>query len=397
MSTTGFRSIATGPVLVWAGTAVAARLPIAMAPLALVFLARGLPGGYAFGATLAAVWVLAEVIGAPVLGLWLRAERTKAHLLLAFGVAAGCYWGLAFGPSLPTPVVVGLTFVAGFAPAASPGGLRALLTRLVPEDDVAKVLSAEVMLNGLIWAGAPAVVAFLAVGAGPGAPMAVAGTLNLLAFVLVVLRLPEGAPDDDGGPAVRVTAKTLAAPWPVYLTAAASMAMVSTIELVLPALIESRGLSVATVGPLLVAFWVSSVAGGVVYGRRRWPGSASRQSLVCLVVTTAALSAVAVLPGVAGIGATLALGGLFQAAVLVTRNLSLRERLPAAAHAAGYSIMYAATGIGYSVVAAASALALRTLSPAVAIGCGGAITAVIVLVSAVAERRPVRLPTTPAS
>ncbi|MET8849697.1 MFS transporter [Amycolatopsis sp. NPDC004625] len=397
MSTTGYRSIATGPVLGWAATAVAARLPIAMAPLALVFLARGLPGGYAFGATLAAVWVLAEVIGAPVLGLWLRAERTKVHLLLAFGVAAGCYWGLAFGPSLPTPVVVVLTFVAGFAPAASPGGLRALLTRLVPEDDVAKVLSAEVMLNGLIWAGAPAVVAFLAVGAGPGAPMAVAGTLNLLALVLVVVRLPEGAPDDGGGPAARVTAKTLAAPWPVYLTAAASMAMVSTIELVLPALIESRGLSVATVGPLLVVFWVSSVAGGVVYGRRRWPGSASRQSLVCLVVTTAALSAVAVLPGVAGIGATLALGGLFQAAVLVTRNLSLRERLPAAAHAAGYSIMYAATGIGYSVVAAASALALRTLSPAVAIGCGGAITVVIVAISAVAERRPVRLPTSPPS
>ncbi|MEV4050680.1 MFS transporter [Amycolatopsis sp. NPDC049688] len=394
MGTTGYRSIATAPVLVWAGTAVAARLPIAMAPLALVFLARGLPGGYAFGATLAAVWVLAEVIGAPVLGLWLRAERTKAHLLLAFGVAAACYLGLAFGPALPTAVVVALTFVAGFAPAASPGGLRALLTRLVPEDDVAKVLSAEVMLNGLIWAGAPAVVAFLAVGAGPGAPMAVAGALNLLAFGLVVFRLPEGVPDDTG-PAVRVTAKTLAAPWPVYLTAAASMAMVSTIELVLPALIESRGLSVATVGPLLVVFWVSSVAGGVVYGRRRWPGSASRQSLVCLVVTTAALSAVAVLPGVAGIGATLAVGGLFQAAVLVTRNLSLRERLPAVAHAAGYSIMYAATGIGYSVVAAASALALRALSPAAAIGFGGAITVVIVAISAVAERRPVRLPTGP--
>jgi hypothetical protein len=128
------------------------------------------------------------------------------------------------------------------------------------------------------------------------------------------------------------------------------------------------------------------VAGGVVYGRRQWPGGVRRQSLVCLLVTTVALTSVALLPGAVGMGFGLAVGGAFQAAVLVTRNLSLRERLPAASHTAGYAIMYAATGVGYSIVAASSALVLTFLSPAAAVLGGGMVTLVIVAAGGLAER-----------
>lgn len=64
-----YRDVASPQVLVWACTSVGARMPVAMAPLALVFLVRERPGGYALGAVLAAAYVIGEIVGAPVLGM----------------------------------------------------------------------------------------------------------------------------------------------------------------------------------------------------------------------------------------------------------------------------------------------------------------------------------------
>lgn len=386
-ATTGYRSIATREVLIWGLAALVNKLPIAMAPLAFVFLARELPGGYALGATLAAVWVIAEVVGAPLLGMWFSARHARAHLGFGLGLGAVSYAVLAYGQSLPTWVLFAVTFLSGFGPAASPGGMRALLTNLVPERDAPKVLSAEVVLNGLVWAAAPALVAVLALQAGPGVPMALGAALNVAAIVLVCC-LPKltVTEDEESRPRAGSRVRTLMSAWPIYLTAAASMAMVSTMELVLPALLESKGMPVAAVAPLLVVFWVSSVVGGFLYGRRTWPGTVRAQGFVVLLITITALSLVAVVPGVVAIGMTLAVGGVFQSCVLVTRNLSLRERLPTASHTAGYAIMYATTGVGYSIVAVTAALVMAYASPTIAILGGGAISVIIALASGFAER-----------
>ncbi|MDF3147230.1 MFS transporter, partial [Streptomyces sp. T21Q-yed] len=82
-----YRDVASKQVLIWACTAVAARMPVAMAPLALVFLVRERPGGYTLGATLAAAYVLGEIIAAPVLGMRLDPARGRRHL--ALGLAGG--------------------------------------------------------------------------------------------------------------------------------------------------------------------------------------------------------------------------------------------------------------------------------------------------------------------
>ncbi|KJK43659.1 hypothetical protein UK23_32300 [Lentzea aerocolonigenes] len=390
MATVGYRSIVTKPVLVWTAAALANKLPIAMAPLAFVFLAREMPGGYALGATLAALWVVSEVVGAPLLGVWFNPERARLHLAFGLGAGALAYGALSLGETLPAPALFVLTFLSGFGPAASPGGLRAILTRLVPEEDVSKVLSAEVSLNGLVWAMAPVVVAFVATGVSPGTPMAVAAALDVVAVAVVVFFLPEGR-TEEAPPGGTTSTKVLASAWPSYLTAAASMAMVAIVELVLPALVESKGIEVRAVAPLLATFWVAGVLGGYLYGRRTWPASRRVQAFVSLLVTTTALTLVAVAPGAVGIGIALAVGGMFQSAVLVTRNLSLRDALPASAHTAGYALMYATTGVGYSIVAATSALVMTYTSPGVAILGGGAITLVLGVVATVSEgRRPKR-------
>lgn len=61
----GYRDLMTRAFLLWAVVSLASKAPVAMAPLALVFLSRESPGGYTLGATLASVYVLGEVVGAP--------------------------------------------------------------------------------------------------------------------------------------------------------------------------------------------------------------------------------------------------------------------------------------------------------------------------------------------
>jgi MFS family permease len=138
-----YRDVASPQVLVWACTSVGARMPVAMAPLALVFLVRERPGGYALGAALAAAYVIGEIVGAPVLGMRLPPERARPRL--AVGLAAGAcgFAGLGVFPDAPSLVLGAFAFLAGAAPAAATGGLRALLTELVPERAVAQALSTE--------------------------------------------------------------------------------------------------------------------------------------------------------------------------------------------------------------------------------------------------------------
>ncbi|WP_327677163.1 MFS transporter [Streptomyces sp. NBC_00467] len=375
--------------LLWGLVALASKTPVAMAPLALVFLTRQSPYGYTFGAILASVYVLGEVVGAPLLGT--RPGRGRLRRQLSFGLMAGA---LAFGAlplavsAAPPSVLIGLAFVAGVAPAACPGGIRAMLTRLVADNAVPRALSAEAMLTQIIWAAAPGLVVPLALQVHPGAPLMVVALLAATASVLL-LRLPEPEEPESAGLPSRPMAATLLTGWPVYLTSAASMAMLATAELVLPALLEERHIAVGWAGPLLAGFALAGAAGAFCYGLRTWPGSVRTQSLVFLVGTSGCLGLVTVLPGVTGIAAGLLLTGVLQAGVMIARTLSLRERLPQHAHAAAYSVMYAVGGVGYSLAASLSAVVLDRANASVAILGGVAVTLLITAVSALAEsRRP---------
>jgi MFS family permease len=385
----------TRELLLWGLAALASKAPVAMAPLALVFLSRQSPAGYTFGASLASAYVLGEVVGAPLLGARLGRGRMRRQLSAGLMAGALTFCALPLAGSAPSPVLIGLAFLAGAAPAACPGGIRAMLTRLVADDMVPRALSAEATLTQIIWAAAPGLVVLLAFQVHSGAPLML-GALLAAAASILLLRLPEPQePESAKRPAVPMI-RTLLSGWPVYLTSAAAMAMLATAELVLPALLEERHVAVGWSGPLLAGFALASAAGAFCYGLRTWPGSVGAQSLVFLAVTAGCLCLVTVLPGMPGIAVGLLLAGVFQSGVMVTRNLSLRERLPQHGHAVAYSVMYAVGGVGYSLTASLSAVALYLANPSVAILGGVAITLLITAVSAIAESRSTpRTPTKP--
>ncbi|MCT4357710.1 MFS transporter [Streptomyces sp. Je 1-79] len=389
-----YRDIVTRPVLAWSAVAVACRLPVAMAPLALVFLVRERPGGYTLGAALAAAYVLGEIVAAPVLGIRMNAERARPHLAVGLVVGALAFTGLGLGISgTAHPVVLGLlALLAGAGPSAAPGAMRALLTGMVPEKAVTQALSMESVLTFGIWAAAPALVTGLALGAGPGVPLLLMGVL-MAASVAGLWTLPagwraDGRGDEHGEPMRRVLGRA----WPVYVTGAASLTLLALAELILPALLEQRAIGIGWAGPLLAGFSIGSAVGAFVYGLRGgWPGRLPVQSLVLILGVSAGVVLVAVLPWAGAIALALVLAGLLQAPAMLTRNLALRQMLPAHALAAGYSVMYAAVGAGYAASGSLAGALLKVVAPSTAILWGVGLTLLLAAIGAAGEWRRVRL------
>ncbi|MEV6169288.1 MFS transporter [Streptomyces sp. NPDC051954] len=384
-----YRDVASKQVLTWSCVAIGARMPVAMAPLALVFLVRERPGGYSLGATLAAAYVIGEIIGAPVLGMRLNPARARPHL--AVGLAAGAvgFAGLGAFPGAHPAILGGFAFLAGAAPAAAPGGLRALLTSLVPGRAAAQALSLESILTFGVWALSPATVAGLALGVAPGLPLLLAAALMAWSVAGLWL-LPAGWEADGQDGAGFSKLRVLTGAWPVYVTGAASLSLLALAELVLPALLEQRGIGVGWSGPLLMGMALAAAGGAFLYGLRSWPGRLRTRSVVLMTGMSAAVALVALIPGAPGIATALGVAGLLQSGAMLTRTLSLREALPPSALAAGYSVMYAAVGAGYAATGSLAGALLTVAAPSTAILSGVALTMVLTAVGWWGEIRTAR-------
>ncbi|SEE20644.1 hypothetical protein SAMN05216489_05846 [Streptomyces sp. 3213] len=377
-----YRDVVSRQVLTWACTAVGARMPVAMAPLALVFLVRERPGGYSLGAIIAAAYVLGEIVAAPVLGMRLRPERARGQLAVGLGLGAAGFLGLGMFPGAHPVVLAGFACLAGAAPSAATGALRTLLSSLVPEQSVAQALSVESILTAGVWALSPAAVAGLALGVAPRGPLLLAAGL-MASSVGGLWLLPagwgaggtdgKGETGGSGAPLLRV----LVGAWPVYVTGAASMTLLGLSELVLPALLEQRGIGVGWSGPLLAGMAVGGGLGAFLYGLRGWPGLLRTRSLVLMAGTSACVSLAALIPSTPGIAVALVVGGTLQSGAMITRNLSLREVLPPGALAAGYSVMYAAAGAGYAATGSLAGALLRVTAPSTAILTGVGLTGLL--------------------
>ncbi|TDC18521.1 MFS transporter [Streptomyces sp. 8K308] len=391
----GYRQLATRPVVGWGLVAVGARLPVAMAPLAFVFLVRERPGGSALGAGIAAVYVIGEVVGAAVLGPRLRPVRARGQLAGGLAIGACAFAALGLLPDAHPVVLGALAALAGAAPAAAPGGLRALLTAQLPEALAVTALSAESMLTNVVWAVAPALVGALALGLAPPLPLLLAAVL-MAAATAGLWALPVGWPADAGDRRGASMGRTLAGAWPIYLTGAAAMALLALAELVLPALLEQRAIGVGWAGPLLAGYSVAAATGAVLYGARgTWPGSLRAQSLVLLLGVTGCVAFAATAGSLPWIAGALLVAGLLQSGVQVSRTLALREALPPSTHAAAYSVLYAVVGVGYAASAALAGAVQSAAPPSVAVLVGVGLTLLLVAASALGElrgRRPAERP-----
>lgn len=385
-----YRNLATRAVFCWALVSISSKLPVAMAPLALVFLVRERPGGYALGGALAAAYVVGEVLGAGLLvGPRLSAARARSQLAAGLVGGAIAFAGLGLLHHAHPWILAALAVVAGAAPSAAPGGLRALLIAQLPEALAVKAVSVESVLTSVVWAIAPALTAVLTFRLAAPAPLVVAAVAMACAAV-GMFSIPQGPPpptplDDQAGTS---RLRVLARAWPIYLIGAAANALLAVAELVLPALLEQRAIDVEWTGPLLAGFAIASAVGATVYGLRvRWPGALPAQTLWLQLAVAGCVVAVALTKSVTLIAGALMLAGVLEAAVYVARMLQLRQAISPEAHAAAFSMMYAAGAVGYSSSAALTSFIQHAATPSVAILYGTALTALLTIISALGQRR----------
>jgi hypothetical protein len=360
-----------------------------MAPLALVFVVRDRPGGYALGGALAAAYVVGEVFGAGLLvGPRLSAVRARGQLAAGLTGGAVAFSGLGLLHHASPWILAALAVLAGVAPSAAPGGLRALLIAQLPEGLAVKALSVESVLTYVVWAIAPALTAVLTFRVAAPAPLVVAAAAMACAAVGMFSIPQRPPPASVESVAVRSRLRILARAWPIYLTSAAANALLAVAELVLPALLDQRAIDVEWTGPLLAGFSIASAVGAIVYGLRvRWPGSIRAQTFWLQIAVAGCVGAVALTDSVALIGGALVLAGVLAAGVYVARMLLLRHAIPPDAHAAAYSMMYAAGAVGYSSSAAFTSFIQNVAEPSAAILYGTALTVLLTITSALGQRR----------
>jgi predicted MFS family arabinose efflux permease len=204
------------------------------------------------------------------------------------------------------------------------------------------------------------------------------------------LRDPGPASSDGRAAEVRIWRRT----WPALLQEGAVLVCVGAAYTGLPGLLESVGTDPAAAGPVLAAFAVAGLAGGLAYGSRTWPGAYRTQSAVLVLAVTAVLGLAVVMPTAGVICALVVLSGLAGTPALTARAAGVQHLLPEHAWATGFSGLYAAGGVGFGAAGVVVAGLLDAAGVRAAMLACVALAALAAVIGAVAESRQAREPGT---
>ncbi|MFI6388153.1 hypothetical protein [Nonomuraea sp. NPDC050540] len=374
---------------VWFAVLVCQRFPVAAAPLALVFLGHAATGSYAVGALLGGGHALAEAVAAGPLGRRFDRRPARSEIALVLGVEAAAFALLALlataSPRAEWWTPAGMLALAGLGGAISAGahgGLRALLVRLAPPERRVPALSLESVAGTTVWTVAPAVVALLAV-------VDARLPILLMAAVAAAGALAGRRLLDPPRTATAHRARLWRISWPAMAYDGAMMFAFGAVSLALPVLLAAHDADAALAGPVLTAYTLAGIGGGLLYGARAWPGTPPAQAALLSAGIGLALGAATLVPVLGLVVALFAVAGLLQTPALTARAVSLQDRLPESQWAVGFSGMYAAGGLGYGAAGMTVAWLVERVGAQPAIGLCVALSTLVALGSSVAERRRV--------
>jgi MFS family permease len=284
-------------------SALVARLPQGMAPLAVLLLVRGATHSYAAAGAAVGASAFATAACAPLLGRLVDAQGRRRVLLPLAGGQALLYGLLVVAAQshAGAAVLIVLAAISGaLLPPVAPV-VRVMLGELFNDPDTRDTAYAlEAVIQEVLWVTGPLGVALVVAFGSPAVAVGLLGVVCLGGTTLF-LRSPWLRADPAGAGAGRAArTSALASPElrallaPIALTGAG----LGAIEVGLPSLALHAGSRPAS--GLLLALWsVGSMAGGLWYGARAWRSSLARRyrmSLGLAVLCTAPLIAARSIP-----------------------------------------------------------------------------------------------------
>ncbi|MFJ7527986.1 MFS transporter [Streptomyces griseus] len=341
------------------GGTLTGRLPNAMAPIGILLWITGSGGTIAFGGLLAALYGLASALSQPVKGLLMdrRGQRAvhlpaavlNSALLIALPVA-GPYGGAA--------VTVTLAIAAGLTAPPLEAGLRALWPSVLPEHRLRHAaLALDTGTQGLLHIVGPVLVAALASAYSPAFALATTAALGLAGTLVVATTppsrrwRPRPAQSEDGATR-RLGSGPLVALFVALLGVGFALGALTVWAVSMARIHHTDILS----GLLPAAFSAGSFLGGLVYGRRTWPASTSRQLRLGSAAFLAGWLPLLALPGPHAATATVMLPGAFLTVLVATAYVTTDVLAPAHRTSEAYAWLILSIGVGQ---AAGTALAGR--------------------------------------
>jgi MFS family permease len=391
---TSYRSVlsAPGAPRLFA-TALVARLPQGMAPLAILLLVRGATHSYAAAGLAVGASAFATAGCAPVLGR--RVDRLgRARVLGRLALAQAAAYGLLVVAAQAHAGAAWLIVLSALSGALLPpvAPVVRVMLREVFDDPAARetAYSLEAVIQEVLWITGPLVVAVLIAVASPAVAVALlgavclAGTAMFLRSRLVRSSSSRPVPTNRGSALASPELRALLGP--VALTGAG----LGAIEVGLPSLALHAGSRPAS-GVLLALWSLGSMAGGLWYGSRRWRSPLSRRYrmllLLAVLCTTPLIAARSI---AAGVVCSL-LAGVTIAPVFSCQYALVGHSVSAGSETEAFTWVSAALIGG---LAAGSALGGAVIGPA---GVSGpfvlsCLATMLAALLAVGFRRPVRQP-----
>ncbi|MGD0808086.1 MAG: MFS transporter [Acidimicrobiales bacterium] len=166
-------------------TSLVARLPLAMAGLAIVLRVSRATGSYSEAGAITAVYVAACAIGSPVWGR--LADRSGRRLILVITALASAVGLLALSavPVHHTWEMVGVAFVAGAGEPPVSAAVRSLWPRLAQGGNSDALYAIDSTLQELTFVAGPALVAVLVTLSGTAAPLVASALFSLVGTLSV--------------------------------------------------------------------------------------------------------------------------------------------------------------------------------------------------------------------
>lgn len=385
----------------WVAAVTGSRIPVAMAPLALVYLGHAATGSFAVGSLMAGVYAIAEAVCAPGAGrLLARRLDTRRGLQWSLVAGAGCLLALGALTLLkaPTAALIVASAAAGGVPAVAQGGLRALLQQLVPDRLREKAFVLDATLLEVQYAAGPALVAGC-VALGLPALTTVVMTVAALSSAAVIAALPatsqRGLEAADAAEPDQPRQTHLEPAWRARAALGTYLASLTlgyaegTITVALPALLRHIGSTADLAGVVLVGLSVSRPIGGWTYGwlTTRLGNPTTARACLLLAGLGLLLLPIATAPALWVVVVGVAAFGLLVAPINAVRTLLLGRILPARQHAEGFSTLYGANGLGFGISGLASAALLQLAGPRAPLLVAGAVIAAAGLMALAVNRR----------
>nr|WP_060880520.1 MFS transporter [Streptomyces scabiei] len=363
--------------------AVIGHLPVAMAPLAILLAVRADGGTLSLAGILAAVYGLAAAIGQPLWGRLLdrHGHRLAIGLTSLASTAAFLTLALLHPADHPTPAAV-IAAAAGLCTPPLEAALRVLWPHVVDDpQDRRAALALDACAQEIVFIGGPLLV--LGLDTLTGTVLVLTGTAAIgLAGAGLFLSAP---PTRTWQPLPTRThwLGPIRVPGLRALAGALFGAGITLGALNVVALAAGERHHADYLSTLIpAALAVGSLTGGLLYGRRTWPGSLARQllfigggfligSLPMLADPAPALAiAAAVLPG------------LFLAPLLVTAFHALDVLVAKHTLAEASAWLIACLGLGQAAGTALAGLVPSTLPAAPAgVAAGGAALGLLLLLA----------------